>query len=93
MWKCSYIMSFGIGPYFQSLLYQTLKEAPYFVFFDSGIILQTWSQLDRHCNSEFLRKAIAVDVDSKFQSCAKSLNTRKMIQVFHDFFPSFSVIW
>ena len=29
--KFSYIIGFGIGPYFQSLLDQALKEAPYFV--------------------------------------------------------------
>lgn len=29
--KCSYIINFAIGPYFQFLLDQALKEAPYFV--------------------------------------------------------------
>ena len=29
--KCSYIINFDIGPYFQSLLNQALKEAPCFV--------------------------------------------------------------
>ena len=47
----------------------------------------------RYYNSKFLGKATAVDVHAKFQSCAKSLDESKMIQVFLDFFISFSVIW
>ena len=109
--KCSYIINFGIGHYFESLLDQALKEAPYFAcsfnksynstikkgqmdmifwFWDnSGNILST-----RYYNSEFLWKATAVDINSKFQSCTKSLDTSKMIQFFlYFFFLSLPVTW
>ena len=39
----------------------------------------------RYHNSDFLGKATAVDVHSKLQSCAMSLNASKVIQVFLDF--------
>ena len=108
--KCSYIINFGSGPYFQSLLDQALKEAPYFVCsFDESynstikkghmdIIVQFWDNSTNmvstwYYNSEILGKATAVGVHSKFQSCAKSLDASKMIQVFLNFFLSFSVIW
>ena len=47
----------------------------------------------RYYNNELLEKATAVDIHSKFHSCAKSLDASKMIQVFLDIFFSFSVIW
>ena len=47
----------------------------------------------RYYNSEFLGKVTEVDVHSKCQSCAKSLDANKTIQVFLDFFLTFSVIW
>ena len=108
--KCSYIINFGIGPYFQSSLDQALKEAPYLVCsFDESYnstikkgqmdtIVRFWDNSTnmvstRYYNSKFLGKAAAVDVHSIFQSCANSVDARKLIQVFLDFFLSFSVIW
>ena len=110
MWKYQmFIINFGIGPYFQSLLDLALKEAPYFVCsFDESynstikkgqrdMIVRFWDDSTnivstRYYNSEFLGKVTDVDVHSKFQSYAKSLDASKMIQVFLDFFI-FSVIW
>ena len=108
--KCSCIINFGIGPYFQSLLDQALKEAPYlscslYKLYNGsikkgqmGIIFKFWDNSlnivsTRYYNSESLWKATAVDVHPKFQSCTKSLDTSKVIQVFLYFFLSFSVIW
>ena len=59
-----------------------------------GMIVRFWDNFTnmvstRYCNSEFLGKGIAVDVHLKFQSCVKSLDANKMIQVFFDFFSLF----
>ena len=97
--KCSYLINFGLAPYFKLLLEESLKETPYYLCcFDKShnslikkgqmyFHLRFWENTTntvstRYCNSEFLQKAVAVEMHQKFESYSKGLDANKMIQVF-----------
>ena len=74
------------------IIYSTIKKG------QMDMIIRFWDNSTnmvsaKYYNSKFLGMAVAVGVHSKLQSSTKSLDASKMIQVFLDFFLSFSVIW
>ena len=95
--KCSYILCHGIAPVIKETLLNELKEVPYdTALCDESYKISKKGQMDLHVrfwddtdnevktsywNSEFLGKASADDVFSKFNDCLSSLNRSKILQV------------
>ena len=97
--KLSYLISFGIGPYFKEILLRELKEAPCFVVsFDESFNQELQKeQMDfivrymkngkvesRYLTSAFLRHTTAVDLKKKFEEATEKLDMKKLIQVSMD---------
>ena len=94
--KCSYVINFGIAPYFHNLLENALNFAPFYVACcdeshndvlkkgQMDMLLRFWNEdtnMVATRYSKFLGKAKAVDVHQKFKNCLSSLDSNKMIQV------------
>ena len=96
--KLSYIICFGIAPYFKQQLLNELKEAQYFVIsFDTSLNTELHEeQMDflvryfnkdrvtyRYLTSGFLSHTCAEDL-KKFKEGIKDLEKKKMLQVSMD---------
>ena len=97
--KLSYMISFGIAPYFMELLLAKVKEAPCFVIsFDESFNEELKKeQMDfivryfkngkvesRYLSSGFLGYTTAEDLKRTFEECTEKLDTKKLIQVSMD---------
>ncbi|KAL3859738.1 hypothetical protein ACJMK2_009936 [Sinanodonta woodiana] len=86
--KTSYLASFGLAPYFTSLLEDLIKCEEFFFFFDESMndVLQT-KQIDfhtRYLTSNFLGHCTASDMVSAFESVTTNLNLNNLIQLSMD---------
>ena len=97
--KLSYLISFGIAPYFMDLLLKELKDAPCFVisfdeFFNEELEKE---QMDfivkyfkdgevkrRYLSSGFLGHTTAKDLKRAFEECIEKLDLKNLIQVSMD---------
>ncbi len=97
--KCSYLLKYGLAPYFKQLLLDAVKHSSsYVVMFDDSLNKSTQQkQLDVHVRywqagqvrsqylgSEFLGHSASEDVQQKLYSNTKGLNIHDMIQVSMD---------
>ena len=94
--KLSYLISFGIAPYFMDLLLKELKDAPCFVIsFDECFNKELEKeQMDfivryfkdgqvksRYLSSGFLGHTTAKDLKRAFEECTEKLDLKNLIQV------------
>ena len=94
--KLSYLITFGIAPYFKELLLAELTEAPCFVLsFDESFNPELQQeQMDfvvsyfaqgmvktRYLTSAFLGHTRAEDLKAKFEEAVSDLNVKKLVQV------------
>ena len=97
--KLSYLITFGIAPYFKELLLAELTEVPCFVLsFDDCFNPELWQeQMDfvvryfaqgmvktRYLTSSFLGHTRAEDLKAKFEEAVSDLNVKKLAQVSMD---------
>ena len=97
--KLSYMISFGIVPYFMELLLAEVKEAPCFVIsFDESFNEELKKeQMDfivryfkngkvesRYLSSGFLGHTTAEDLKRTFEECTEKLDTKRLSQVSMD---------
>ena len=97
--KLSYLISFGIAPYFMDLLLKELKDAPCFVIsFDESFNEELEKeQMDfivryfkdgevksRYLLSELLGHTTAKDLKRAFEECTEKLDLKNLIQVSMD---------
>ena len=97
--KLSYLISFGIAPYFMDLLLKELKDAPCFVIsFDESFNEKLEKeQMDfivryfkdgevksRYLSSGFLGHTTAKDLKRAFEECTEKLDLKNLIQVSMD---------
>ena len=97
--KLSYLISFGIAPYFMDLLVKELKDAPCFVIsFDESFNEELEKeQMDfivryfkdgevksRYMSSGFLGHTTAKDLKRAFEECTEKLDLKNLIQVSMD---------
>ena len=97
--KLSYLISFGIAPYFKQQLLNELKEVQCFVIsFDESLNTELHEeQMDfivryfykdkvrcRYLNSEFLGHTRAEDLQEKFHEGIKDLQKKKLLQISMD---------
>ena len=97
--KLSYLISFGIAPYFMDLLLKALKDAPCFVIsFDESFNEELEKeQMDfivrylkdgevkcRYLSSGFLGHTTAKDLKRAFEECTEKLDLKNLIQVSMD---------
>ena len=97
--KLSYLISFGIAPYFMDLLLKELKDAPCFVIsFDESFNEELEKeQMDfivryfkdgevksRYLSSGFLGHTAAKDLKGAFEECTEKLDLKNLIQVSMD---------
>ena len=97
--KLSYLISFGIAPYFMDLLLKELKDAPCFVIsFDESFNEELEKeQMDfifryfkdsevksRYLSSGFLGHTTAKDLKRAFEECTEKLDLKNLIQVSMD---------
>ena len=97
--KLSYLISFGIAPYFMDLLLKELKDAPCFVIpFDESFSEELEKeQMDfivryfkdgevksRYLSSGFLGHTTAKDLKRAFEECTEKLDLKNLIQVSMD---------
>ena len=103
-WSCgatkhSYLITFGIAPYFKELLLAELTEAPCFVLsFDESFnpelqqeqmdfVVRYFAQgrvKTRYLTSAFLGHTRAEDLKAKFEEAVSDLNVKKLAQVSMD---------
>ena len=94
--KLSYLITFGIAPYFKQLMVEDLKKAPCFVvlFDESPKTELHQEQMDftvryfkndqvmtRYLPSAFLGHTTAEDLKLKFEEATQNLDTKRMVQV------------
>ena len=94
--KLSYLITFGIAPYFKQLLVEDLKKAPCFVvLFDKSLNTELHQeQMDftvryfkndqviiRYLSSAFLGYTTTEDLKLKFEEAIQNLDTKRMVQV------------
>ena len=97
--KLSYLISFGIAPYFMDLLLKELKDAPCFVIsFDESFNEELENeQMDfivryfkddevksRYLSSGFLGHTTAKDLKRAFEECTEKLDLKNLIQLSMD---------
>ena len=97
--KLSYLISFGIAPYFMDLLLKELKDAPCFVIsFDESFNEELEKeQMDfivryfkdgevksRYLSSGFIGHTTAKDLKRTFEECTEKLDLKNLIQVSMD---------
>ena len=96
--KISYIMNFGLAPYFKSLLIEE-KTQCYIISFDESLnkitqncqmdlLVRFWNEVSkqvvRYLNSTFLGHSAASDILQHFNEETRVLNLSKMLQVSMD---------
>ena len=92
----SYLITFGIAPYFKQLLIDDLKKAPCFVvLFDESLNTALHQEqmdfsvryfkddhvVSRYLSSAFLGHTTSEDLKLKFEEVTQDLNMKKMVQV------------
>ena len=96
--RLSYLISFGIAPYFMDLLLKELKDAPCFVIsfdesFNEELERSRWDFVryfkdgevkSRYLSSGFSGHTTAKDLKRAFEECTEKLDLKNLIQVFMD---------
>ena len=95
--KNSYLITFGIAPYFKQLLIDDLKAPCFVVLFDESLntalhqeqmdfsvrYLKNYHVVTRYLSSTFLGHTTSEDLKLKFEEVTHDLNTKRMVQVFN----------
>ena len=97
--KLSYLITFGIAPYFKQLLVEDLKKAACFVvLFDDSLNTELHQEqidftvryfkkdqvMTRYLSWAFLGHTTAKDLKLKFEEATKNLDTNRMVQALMD---------